>query len=87
MTAGECPAVMSRMSFRNSTMSMESFEQFRQIVLHDVALQERLRAVIDRPSFVELIVRVGGERGCHFTPEDVEAAMRANRQLWIERWI
>lgn len=68
-------------------MSLESFEQFRNLVLQDVALQEQLRATTDHRSFVDLVVRVGGERGCHFTPEDVEAAMRASRQLWIERWI
>ena len=68
-------------------MSMESFEQFRQIVLHDPVLQERLRATTDHRSFVDLVVRVGEERECLFTPEDVEAALRANRRAWIERWI
>lgn len=70
-----------------TAMSMESFEQFRQIILQDTALQERLRAITDRRSFVDLLVRVGEELGCHFTPEDVEAAMRASRKRWIERWI
>lgn len=66
---------------------MESFEKFRQIVLQDVALQERLRVTIDPHSFVDLIVRVGAEQGCHFTPEDVQAALRESRRRWIERWI
>jgi hypothetical protein len=66
---------------------MESFEQFRQIVLNDVALQERLRTTTDHESFVGLVVRTGEERGCHFTPEDVEEAMRANRRAWLERWV
>ena len=70
-----------------TAMSTESFEQFRQIVLQDVALQERLRATTDPRSFVDLLVRVGDERHCHFTPEDVQAAMRASRKRWIERWI
>lgn len=68
-------------------MSMESFEQFRQIVLHDVSLQERLRATTDPESFVRLVVRAGEEWGCHFTREDVEEAMRTNRRAWLERWI
>jgi hypothetical protein len=66
---------------------MESFEQFREIVLQDLALQERLRATTDHGSFVDLVVRVGEEQGCRFTPEDVEEAMRANRRAWLERWI
>ncbi len=67
-------------------MSQQAFEQFRQVVLQDLALQERLRATTDHRSFLDLVVRVGGERGCHFTAEDVEAAMRASRRAWIERW-
>ena len=67
-------------------MSQQAFEQFRQMVLQDLALQERLRATTDQRSFLDLVVRVGGERGCHFAPEDVEAAMRASRRAWIERW-
>jgi len=57
------------------------------MVLQNPALQERLRATTDQRSFVDLVVQVGRERGCHFTPEDVEAAMRASRQAWIERWV
>jgi hypothetical protein len=67
-------------------MSQQAFEQFRHIVLQDLALQERLRATTDHRSFLDLVVRVGGERGCHFTHEDVQAAMRASRRAWIERW-
>ena len=78
---------MSYTRMNKSTMSMESFEQFRQMVLQDVALQERLRATTDHHDFVDLVVRAGAEHGCHFTPEDVQAAMRNNRQAWRERWI
>lgn len=66
---------------------MENFEQFRHMVLQDVALQERLRATTDPYGFVDLVVRVGAEHGCHFTAENVHSAMRASRQVWIERWI
>jgi hypothetical protein len=67
-------------------MSQEAFERFRQTVLQDLVLHERLRATTDHRSFLDLVVRVGGERGYHFTPEDVEVAMRASRRAWIERW-
>jgi hypothetical protein len=63
---------------------MESFEQFRQRVLHDPAIQEQLRATDDHASFVDLVVKTGGELGCHFTHEDVEAAIRANRKAWLQ---
>jgi hypothetical protein len=76
--------VMFHKRIVSSTMSMESFEQFRQIVLKDTALQERLRMNADHRSFVNLVVRAGEERGCHFTPADVEAAMSANRRAWLQ---
>jgi hypothetical protein len=69
---------------REHPMSMESFEQFRQIVLHDLALQERLRPIADHRGFVDLVVQVGTEQGCHFTPADVEAAMQSNRLAWLQ---
>jgi hypothetical protein len=68
-------------------MSRENFEQFRQIVLHDPTLQVRLRETTDLRPFIELVVRVGEERGCIFTPEEVEAVLRESRRSWIERWI
>lgn len=68
-------------------MSRESFEQFRQLVLQDNVLQERLRETVDRETFITLVVRLGEERGYGFTVEDVEAAMRASQQAWLLRWI
>jgi hypothetical protein len=70
-----------------SQMSRESFEQFRQLVLQDAVLQERLRDTIDRGLFITLVVRLGEERGYEFTAHDVEAAMRASRQAWLLRWV
>ena len=68
-------------------MSEESFEQFRQLVLRDLVLQERLREFDDREAFPALVVRAGEELGYAFTAEDVEAAIRANGRAWVERWI
>jgi predicted ribosomally synthesized peptide with nif11-like leader len=68
-------------------MSKESFEQFRQLVLQDTALQERLRETFDRETFITLVVRLGEERGYGFTARDVEAALRASQQAWLLRWI
>lgn len=68
-------------------MSQENFERFRQLVLQDLSLQERLRKITDRPVFIEKIVEISAERGYEITPEEVEEAMRRNRRAWLERWI
>jgi hypothetical protein len=68
-------------------MSQENFERFRQLVLRDLSLQERLREITDRAVFIRRVVRLGAECGCEFTPEDVAEAMRRSRRAWTERWI
>lgn len=69
-----------------STMSpKESFEEFRARVFADAALQAQLRAVAGADDLVALCVRLGAERGYHFTDEDVTAAMTAARRAWLER--
>jgi hypothetical protein len=68
-------------------MSEENFERFRQIVLRDLSLQERLREIAERQTFVQKTVELGAEFGCEFTPEDVAEAMRRGRRAWNERWI
>jgi hypothetical protein len=65
----------------------ESFERFRQTVLQDESLQERLRATTDPKSFISLVVGLGLDAGHHFTAADVEEAMRASRRAWLERWL
>ncbi|MEA2174311.1 MAG: hypothetical protein QOD00_1903 [Blastocatellia bacterium] len=68
-------------------MSQENFEQFRQAVLRDPALQRQLRAISDREQFIALTQQLGAERGFSFTTEDVAEALRANQRAWIERWL
>ena len=68
-------------------MSRESFEQFRQGVLQDMSLQERLRETPDRDSFLTLLLQLGEERGYDFTVEDVEAAMLESQMAWRLRWV
>jgi hypothetical protein len=65
----------------------EDFERFRQLVLEDLALQERLRGTPDLKAFVELTLRLGEERGYRFTAADIEAALRESRRAWLQRWI
>ncbi|MFY9611019.1 MAG: aspartyl/asparaginyl beta-hydroxylase domain-containing protein [Blastocatellia bacterium] len=67
--------------------SPESLERFCRLVFDDEGLQERLRQVKDRRLFIDLVVRLGEERGCPFNALDVEQAYRRNRRAWIERWV
>ncbi|HEX8370866.1 MAG TPA: Nif11-like leader peptide family natural product precursor [Pyrinomonadaceae bacterium] len=68
-------------------MSQENFERFRELVLRDLSLQQRLREATDRHVFIQKIVEMSAECGYEITPEDVEKAMRRERRAWLERWI
>lgn len=61
--------------------------RFRQAVLSDLNLQQRLRETSDRESFVRLVVALGKEHGYRFTATDAEEALQAAKQAWCERWI
>ena len=63
-----------------------NLERFREMVLSDRELHARLRAA-GRQAFVPLAVQLGAERGCVFTAAAVEAALREQRRVWLERWI
>lgn len=69
------------------TMAKENLEKFRQLVLADLSLQERLRDITDRETFIAATVRLGEEHGCSFLHEDVEDALRESRRAWLERWL
>jgi hypothetical protein len=57
------------------------------LVFEDLALQKRLREVIDRELFVDLVVRLGEEHVLTFNAKDVDEALRANRRAWLEKWL
>jgi hypothetical protein len=65
----------------------QNLERFRQMVLADRSLHERLRQTADLDGFVALAVRLGAERDCTFTDQEVRAALREVRRAWLERWI
>ncbi len=67
-------------------MPEADFESFRRLVLQDLQLQAQLRDESDQQEFIALAVRLGAERGCHFTAEEVTGALLAARRAWIERW-
>jgi hypothetical protein len=68
-------------------MSQENFERFRQLVLRDLSLQERLREIAERPLFIQQVVELSADCGYEITTAEVEEAMRRNRRAWLERWI
>jgi hypothetical protein len=67
--------------------SSEELQRFRQAVLNNLNLQQRLRETGDRERFITLLVGVGQQLGYHFTAADVDVALRAEQQAWFERWI
>jgi hypothetical protein len=68
-------------------IAAENLERFRQLVLADRGLHEQLRQTADLDVFVALAVRLGSERGCVFTEQEVRDAVRECRRAWLERWI
>jgi hypothetical protein len=68
-------------------IASENLERFRLLVLADSGLFEQLRQTADLDGFVALAVRLGSERGCVFTEQEVRAAVRECRRAWQERWI
>lgn len=64
-----------------------SFEQFRQLVLKDATLQERLRETPNLSAFLDLTMQLGEELGYSFTVEDIQGALRESRRAWLQRWI
>jgi len=67
--------------------SPEALERFCSLVVADTGLQERLRQVADKKLFIDLVVRLGEQRGCSFNADDVTEALRAKRNAWNERWV
>jgi predicted ribosomally synthesized peptide with nif11-like leader len=68
-------------------MSHENLDNFRELVLQDLSLQEKLRDIADRTVFLSIVVQLGAQSGYSFTAQEVEAALRASQRAWIERWL
>ena len=68
-------------------MSKENLEQFRELVLSDIDLQNELKKIIDRDEFFEKVRQLGAVSGFEIAREDIERQMNENRKLWHKRWI
>jgi hypothetical protein len=68
-------------------MSKTPFEEFRDLILADVAIQDELRRLSDRKDFVARVVHLSQERGFKFTSDDIESEMRLGGRIWNEQVI
>ena len=62
-------------------------ERFRELVLEDERLLERLRQTGNLESFVALSVELGQAHGCVFSPEEMRELVQTERREWLQRWI
>jgi hypothetical protein len=67
--------------------TLDQFARFREIVLADPALEQRLQSILEWPSFVEEAIASAAERGVALTEADLLAARDQARRSWLERWI
>ncbi|HEV3165937.1 MAG TPA: aspartyl/asparaginyl beta-hydroxylase domain-containing protein [Isosphaeraceae bacterium] len=74
-------------SEQQSPATHGGFEAFRDLVLRDKGLQERLSEALDPESFVGLLTLLGRERGYQFALEEVQDALKAGRHAWLERHV
>jgi hypothetical protein len=65
--------------------SFAPFEEFRQCVLNNPELFNRLRSVPPE-QFVTACVHEAAELGYSVAPAEVEAALKTARCDWVERW-
>lgn len=68
-------------------MGKVDFQDFKERVLQDQTVQERLKGITGRLEFIDATVRLGAELGYSFTKDDVEEALRESRREWTENWI
>jgi Nif11 domain len=74
------------MSEREAQPDSATFEAFRQRVFADPDLQARLRPVMDRTAFIDLVVTMGAETGYTFSTRDVTAVMERGQFAWLTHW-
>lgn len=60
------------------TKTNSNLELFYEEVLRDYSLQEQLKAATNPESLLKLSVKLGAERGYHFTIEEVLDAVNGN---------
>jgi Nif11 domain len=61
-------------------------QQFHKLALRNQLLQKQLKAAVDRPAFVRLVVQLGREHGYSFTPQEVEVYIDRNLLLLMSQF-
>ncbi len=67
-------------------MSVADLESFRMLVLDTPEIQLQLHEIHDIDAFMEALIRAAVERGYNFTREEANAALRAGKVSWLQRW-
>jgi hypothetical protein len=62
-------------------------DRLRDVVLADEALQEELLATPDAAAFAQRLTALADGLGLAITVEDVQAEVKAARQVWLQRWV
>jgi hypothetical protein len=62
-------------------------ERFRELVLEDDQLLQRLRQTGGLESFVALSVQLSQAHGCLFSAEEVRELVQTERREWLQRWV
>lgn len=64
-----------------------AFERFREAVFNSPALADELAACPDLHTLSTRSVELGRSLGWEFDASDVESAMKAGRQAWVQQWM
>jgi EAL domain-containing protein (putative c-di-GMP-specific phosphodiesterase class I) len=62
-------------------------DRLRDVVLADDALQDELLATPDPARFAQRLTDLADSLGLTLTVEEVQAELKAARQLWLQRWV
>lgn len=58
----------------------QTIRQFGEMIKSDKALLDQLAATPDKESFINLYIKLGAERGCNFTRDDLLIAVQEQKQ-------
>ena len=65
----------------------KNLERFCSIVVADDQLHLALLDAPDLERFAALTVELAQKHGCHFTVEEVRAALEEKRRAWLQHWV
>jgi|GEM_PF-1782157 len=69
----------------NTKQREEAFSAFRQKVVTLPGVLAELQRAPDPEGFIALALQHGAAHGLEFSPAEIQAALRTERQRWLER--